>query len=87
MPGGKPIAQASTREIAEAAKKARTSAGTTSKRKPTADETKAHAAAKSTQASLRKRGAKNATATALRRGSSWWVRVEVPVESVELVNG
>ncbi len=84
LPDGKPIAEASTRELAEAAKKARSK----SAKKPVSpEETAARSGAKVVQAALRKRGAKLATAEVVRRSGKWWLRVEIPAESAELLRG
>lgn len=78
LPGGKRVADASTRELAEAAKKAR---GTAKKKPKSSEEVAAQAGARKLQAALRKRGAKGATAEAMKRAGTWWLRVELPADA------
>lgn len=84
LPDGKPVAEASTRELAAAAKKVRAKIA---KKTVSPEESAARSGAKTAQAALRKRGAKQATVEAVRRGGKWWLRVELPVESAGLLQG
>lgn len=84
LPSGKRVADASTREIEVATKAARKASGRTI---TSSDEVEARAHAREAQASLRKRGAKGATAEAVKKGGVWWVRVEVPSLAVGLLKG
>ncbi|MEZ4315149.1 MAG: hypothetical protein R3F14_44610 [Polyangiaceae bacterium] len=84
LPGGKPVAEASTRELKAAVKQVRAKVG---KKAPKPEEKAARSQAKSAQAALRKRGAKKATAEAVRKAGKWWVRVELPAESAGVLAG
>ncbi|MBK8259526.1 MAG: hypothetical protein IPK82_43570 [Polyangiaceae bacterium] len=66
LPSGKSLAQASTREIAEASKKVRAVGAKKKAKSP--EEAAALAGARKAQAALRKRGARGATAEAIKRG-------------------
>lgn len=84
LPGGKRVADASTREIATALKEARAKS---KPRKKTPEETTAEADARKAQAALRKRGAKGATVEVVRRAGGFWLRCEVPATSAALFSG
>lgn len=84
LPGGKPIAEASSRELAAALKKARAAKR---KKAPSPEEAAAQAGARGAQAALRKRGAKNATVEVVRRAGTFWLRAEVPVSAAALLVG
>lgn len=84
LPSGKPVADASTRDLEDATKQARKASGRTTV-SPEEVEAKAHA--REAQASLRKRGAKGATALAVKKGGAWWVRLEVPSGAAGLLKG
>lgn len=84
LPGGKRVADASTREIATALKEVRAKS---KPRKKTPEETAAQADARKAQAALRKRGAKGATVEVVRRAGGFWLRCEVPATSAALFSG
>jgi len=82
LPSGKPVSQASTRELADAVKKARAS---TVKKKATPEEAHVRSNARAAQAALRKHGAAKATVEVIRRGGAFWLRVELPADAVGLL--
>lgn len=84
LPGGKRLAEASTREIAEAAKKARS---TGAKKTKSPEEASAKVGARKAQAALRRRGAKGAIVEAVKRGGEWWLRVELRADAAGLLEG
>ena len=85
LPDGKKVSDATTREIAEAAKAARAEQGRT--RKKTAPEIQGEKAARATQALLRKRGAQGATARAVRRGGEAWLHIELREKDAKALGG
>lgn len=78
LPGGKRVADASTREIVAATKAVRAKRG--AGKPKSAEQSVAEKAARSAQAALRKRGAKSATAATVKKGNEWWLRVELKVD-------
>lgn len=84
LPGGKPVADASSREIAAALKKVR---GAKKRKAPTPEETAAQAGARRAQAALRKRGAKGATVEVVRKADGLWLHAEVPASAGSLLGG
>lgn len=82
LPSGKPVAKASTRELASALKAVRSKSSPKAK---SPEEASARASARKAQASLRKRGAKGATAEAVKKAGQWWIRVELPADASELL--
>lgn len=84
LPGGKRLADASVREL-DAAVKGMSGAKKKGKRSP--DELAAHNEAATTQAALRKLGAKDAVVTAARISGEWWLRAQVRVGSSAVLHG
>ncbi|MBK8251252.1 MAG: hypothetical protein IPK82_01105 [Polyangiaceae bacterium] len=83
LPNGKSISEASTRELAQALKKVREP---NKKKKPLSpEEVEAQTRAQKVQAALRKQGAKSATAVVLRREGVFWVRVELPAKTTDVL--
>ena len=85
LPDGKKVSDASTREIAEAAKTARAEQGRT--RKKTAPEIQGEKAARAAQALLRKRGAQGAKARAVRRSGETWLHIELREKDAKALEG
>ena len=81
LPGGKRIADATTREIVAATKQIRAKNGTAKAKSD--DRIDAERGARAVQAALRKRGAKSTTASAVKRGGEWWLRFEVKLDHAE----
>ena len=77
LPGGKKIADASTREIVAATKAVRAKHGTAKAKSD--DQIAAEKEARSMQAALHKRGAKSAIVSTAKRDGEWWIRLEVKV--------
>ena len=75
LPDGKKIAEASTRELAAATKATRAQQGN-GKRK-SAEQVQGDKAARAAQALLRKRGARDATARAVKRDGEMWLHIEI----------
>ena len=76
LPRGKRVADASVRELREATTEVRKKAGKA--RRPSPEQASADREASALQAWLRKRGAKKATASVVRRDGELWIRMEVP---------
>ncbi|WP_437490501.1 hypothetical protein WME75_13800 [Sorangium sp. So ce1014] len=82
---GKSLEEISVRELTAEVGKVRTQTAAPKRRDP--EEQRAKAAARATQAALRKRGAKGATVEARRAKGGFWLRVEVPVEAAAALLG
>ncbi|WP_437736849.1 hypothetical protein [Sorangium sp. So ce1335] len=82
---GKSLDEISVRELTAEIGKARANAAGPKRQDP--EEKRALAAARATQAALRKRGARGATVEARRAKGGYWLRVEVPVEAAAALLG
>lgn len=82
LPSGKAVSEASTRELADALKKARTPAA---KKKVPPEEARVRANARNAQAVLRKHGASGATVEVVRKAGGFWLRAELPADAVGLL--
>jgi hypothetical protein len=83
LPGGKKVADASAREIQAAAQKVRSSPA----KKLPPEEVQAQKSARAAQAALRKRGAKGALVSAVRKPGGMWLHIEIPVAAVGILAG
>ncbi len=85
LPRGKRIAEASVRELQAATSALRKKAGKARAASP--ERVAAGREAAAMQTWLRKRGAKKATATIVKKDGALWIRMELPVESAVRTRG
>ena len=82
LPGGKKVSEASARDLQLAATQARRKHA-----KLSPEEMQAHKGARAAQAALRKRGAKGAVASAVRRRDGMWLHIEIPAATAGVLLG
>jgi hypothetical protein len=80
LPGGKRVADASTRELTAATKAVRKRQGTSKPK--SAEQRQADRAARDARALLTKRGAKNVAVAVVRKANVWWLRIEMKAGDV-----